>query len=129
MPGDFDLDVGVRDERSRDDIENRVRVGFERGATRLERHTAQHDRGPRFSKQNGAAGSVHLGTGRGAGAFVLGIVYAVAVRVGRAPPADAIDLGSRSGILAVTDAVPDAVVIAVERAAGVVDYRPRRRIG
>src|SRR6267378_1641382 len=120
MPGDFDLDVGVGDERSRDDVQNRVRIGLERGATRLERHTAQHDRRPRFGEQNGAAGRVHLGTGGGAGAFVLGIVYAVAVRVGRTRAADAIHLDSRWCIRALINAIRHAVVIAIDRAAGVV---------
>src|SRR3989442_15881715 len=100
MPGDFDLDVGVRDERSRDDIENRVRIGFERGATRLERHTAQHDGRPRFGEQDGAAVRVHLATWGGAGAFVLGIVYPLSVRVVLALAPRAIDLGSRSLIRA-----------------------------
>src|SRR3989441_694898 len=129
MPGDFDLNVGVRDERSRDDIENRVRIGFERGATRLERHTAQHDGRPRFGEQDGAAGRVHLGTWGGAGAFVLGIVYAVAVRVGRALAADAIDLGPRWRIRALIDAVRHAVVVRVGRAPLRVDSSAGRSSG
>src|SRR5205823_5670245 len=122
-------DSGIRDERSCNDIENRVRIGLERRAPRLECDATQDDRRARFCEQNGTPGGIHLGAGGGAGAFVLGIVYAVAIGIAGALATHAIDLSTRGGIRALVDAVGDAVMIAVDRTARAVHCRTGRRIG
>src|SRR3989449_8464668 len=126
---DLDPDVRVVEQRLSYDVEHRMGLELQRRAARLEGHTPQDNGGALRGEENRAAEGVDARAGGRAGAFVLRVVHAVTVRVRDPGAPDGVHFGAGWGVGALVQAVGDAVLVAVERAACGVHHGPGPRVG
>src|SRR6266571_850575 len=127
MTSDFDLDSGIGGERCRYDVENRVGVGFQRRAPGFEGYATEHDGRLGLGEEDRTTCRIDTRARRGTGAFVLGVVNAVAVRIRRTSLRVHAGPGHCSGAL--VDPVVHAVAIGVFGATAGIDLRVLDRIG
>src|SRR6266571_4322883 len=129
MTSDFDLDSGIGGERCRYDVENRVGVGFQRRAPGFEGYATEHDGRLGLGEEDRTTCRIDTRARRGTGAFVLGVVHAVAVTVGRALATCRIDFRPCRRVGAFVEAVVHAVAFGVFGATAGIDLRVLDRIG
>src|SRR5438093_5663382 len=129
MTSDFDLDGGIGGERCRYDVENRVGVGFQRRAPGFEGYATEYDGRLGLGEEDRTTCRIDTRACRGTGAFVLGVVDAVAVTVGRALATCRIDFRPCRRVGAFVEAVGHAILVAVDWTAGRVHGGAGRRVG